>query len=149
MTSSSGGDDDDRGPGGPPPRLPHVLVVEDSPLVSSALRILLEETGRRVTIAASVREAVAALEAASRAGGDAVALMLLDLTLPDGDGTAVLDAARVAGSVPAVTVAMTGHDDEPTRRRCLAAGCAEVLVKPVPSRELLRRVGDWVGAPGA
>ena len=29
-------------------------------------------------------------------------------------------------------VVLTGHDDRETRQRCLAAGCAEVLVKPVP-----------------
>jgi CheY-like chemotaxis protein len=40
---------------------------------------------------------------------------------------------------------MTGHDDPRTRERCLSAGCVEVLVKPVPVRELVRRVGEWVG----
>jgi DNA-binding response OmpR family regulator len=125
----------------------HVLVVEDSPLVSSALRILLEEPGRRVTIAASVAEATAALAAAKAADGAAVALMLLDVTLPDGDGVRVLDAARAAGTVPRVTVAMTGHDDEATRARCLAAGCADVLLKPVPARVLMERVRELLAAP--
>ena len=122
----------------------HVLVVEDSDLVSSALRILLEETGRRVTIAASVRAADEAI-AAARAAGDPIALALLDLTLADGDGLDVLDRARQRGALPGVAVAMTGHDDPATRQRCLAAGCAEVLVKPVPSRVLLARVGEWLG----
>jgi CheY-like chemotaxis protein len=127
-----------------PDSIPHVLVVEDSDLVSSALRILLEETGRRVTIAASVRAADEALASAA-AGGDPFALALLDLTLADGDGLDVLDRARARGAVPRVAVAMTGHDDPHTRARCLAAGCAEVLVKPVPSRVLLARVGEWLG----
>ena len=39
---------------------------------------------------------------------------------------------------------MTGHDDEATRERCLAAGCAAVLLKPVPARELLARADAWL-----
>jgi len=126
------------------PTSPHVLVVEDSALVSSALRILLEETGRRVTVAPSVRAAGEALAAAA-AADDPIALALLDLTLADGDGLSVLESARAAGVAPRVSVAMTGHDDAATRDRCLAAGCADVLIKPVPMRELLARVGEWLG----
>ena len=126
-----------------PASSPHVLVVEDSDLVSSALRILLEETGRRVTIAGSVRAAGEAIAAAA-AAGDEIALLLLDLTLADGDGLDVLDGARRRGTPPRVAVAMTGHDDDGTRARCLAAGCVEVLVKPVPARVFLARVGEWL-----
>lgn len=122
-------------PGGAPPL---VLLVEDSELVTAALRILFEETGRRVRVAPTVAAAVAACEV------EPPALMLLDLTLPDGDGLGVLDAVRARGAAPRVTVAMTGRDDDATRARCLAAGCADVLAKPVPVRELLRRVGDWL-----
>ena len=122
----------------PPASAPLVLLVEDSDLITSALRILFEETGRRVAIAASVAAAVAACRA------EAPALMLLDLTLPDGDGLRVLDAVRGTGAAPRVAVAMTGHDDDATRARCLAAGCADVLHKPVPTRELLARAGQWL-----
>lgn len=117
---------------------PLVLLVEDSDLVTSALRILFEETGRRVAIAGSVAAAVAACTA------EAPALMLLDLTLPDGDGLRVLDAVRGSAAAPRVSVAMTGHDDDATRARCVAAGCADVLHKPVPARELLARAGEWL-----
>ena len=120
------------------PALPLVLLVEDSALVTSALRILFEETGRRVRVAADVADAVRACTE------EQPALMLLDLTLPDGDGLSVLDAVRDTGAAPRVTVAMTGHDDDATRRRCLAAGCADVLLKPVPARELLARADGWL-----
>jgi len=54
--------------------------------------------------------------------------------------------AQLAGSssAPTVTVALTGHDDEQTVLRCRAAGCHDVLLKPVPVRELLRRAGEWL-----
>lgn len=125
-------------PSDPPAPVPLVLLVEDSALVTSALRILFEETGRRVRIAGSVAEAVSACR------DEAPALMLLDLTLPDGDGLSVLDAVRDSAIAPRVTVAMTGHDDEATQERCLSAGCADVLLKPVPIRELLTRVERWL-----
>jgi DNA-binding response OmpR family regulator len=70
--------------------------------------------------------------------------MLLDVSLPDGDGLEVL--AQVAGTAaaPTVTVALTGHDDESIVTRCREAGCRDVLLKPVPVRELLRRASEWL-----
>jgi CheY-like chemotaxis protein len=73
-------------------------------------------------------------------------LILLDLTLADEDGLELLTRLGAAGRTAPRTVAMTGHDDPTTRARCLAAGCLDVLLKPVPARELLRRVDEWIGA---
>ena len=120
--------------------LPHLLLVDDSPLVTEAIGVLFEETGHRVSAAASVREAVSACAA------DSPDLMLLDVTLGAEDGLDVLRALEAAGLARPVTLAMTGHDDPATRARCLAAGCVDVLVKPVPARELLRRVGALLPA---
>jgi DNA-binding response OmpR family regulator len=118
----------------------HVLLVEDSEIAASALRILLEAHGYRVTIAASVADAV-------RAGlADPPALLLLDLTLPDGDGLGVLEALRAGDVTPAATVALTGDDAPATIDRCMRAGCTEVMLKPVPARELVRRLGAIVTA---
>jgi CheY-like chemotaxis protein len=114
--------------------------VEDSALVTDALRLLFEETGHRVSVAASVSAGVLACTDADRPD-----LVLLDLTLPDGDGLQLLTRLHELGATPPRTVAMTGHDDPVTRARCLAAGCAAVLVTPVPARELLRLVHSWVG----
>ena len=117
---------------------PLVLIVDDSPHVTGPLRILFEETGRRVSLAASVAEAV---ESCANERPD---LMLLDVSLPDGDGLQVLAQLAGSSSAPTVTVALTGHDDEQTVLRCRAAGCHDVLLKPVPVRELLRRAGEWL-----
>ena len=120
----------------------HVLVVEDNPLVASAMRILLEDAGHTVSEAASVSAAIGAVEAATSIPDVA----LLDLTLPDGDGLAILSALRDLGREPRITVAVTGHDDPAVRARCLAAGCLDVLLKPVPARELPRLVAAWLNA---
>jgi CheY-like chemotaxis protein len=39
---------------------------------------------------------------------------------------------------------MTGHSDAATRERCIAAGCSDVLLKPVPVNQLLRIVSEAV-----
>lgn len=121
-----------------PPAQPQVLIVEDNALASGALRVLFEQTGHRVKIAATAGEALSAV------ASDAPDLMLLDLTLPDGDGFGVLKKLREQGRVPRVVVALTGHDDPALVRRCQELGCADVLLKPVPTRELLRRASEWL-----
>jgi two-component system KDP operon response regulator KdpE len=113
-----------------------VLVVEDSILISSALRILLEANGFDVAVAGTANDAV---EAASTMPPD---VMLLDLTLPDGDGLSVLHDLKSRNAKPSLTLAMTGHDDDITRARCMAAGCTDVLLKPVPINDLLRIIGE-------
>jgi CheY-like chemotaxis protein len=111
-----------------------ILIVEDSELVTEAFSILFTEAGYDVDSATTVAEAI------ERGTSDAVDLMLLDLSLPDGDGLEVLESLRANGSLPRATLAMTGNNDSQTRRKCLEAGCAEVLVKPVPIGELLRHI---------
>ena len=113
-----------------------VLVVEDSILISSALRILLEANGYDVVVAGTASDAV---EAASRSHPD---VMLLDLTLPDADGLSVLDDLNARNAKPSLTLAMTGHDDDITHARCMAAGCNDILLKPVPVNDLLRIIGE-------
>jgi two-component system KDP operon response regulator KdpE len=119
-----------------------VLIVEDNALVASAMRILLEHAGHTVSEAGSVAAAIGAVQASARTPD----LALLDLTLPDGDGLAVLLALRGIGREPRIAVAVTGRDDPDVRARCLAAGCRDVLLKPVPARELPRLVAQWLDA---
>ena len=112
----------------------NVLVVEDSTLVGDALRILLEDAGYNVLIAETIADAVKTGLATP------IDIMLLDLTLPDGDGLDVLSSLRENVALPRATLAMTGYNDSAIRRACLEAGCADLLVKPVPIAELLRQI---------
>ena len=117
----------------------HVLIVEDNELVTGALRALFEATGRRVTVAHSVADAVRAGE------NDPPDLLLLDLSLPDGDGLEVAKRLAERGVTPRATVALTGRDDDATMKRCYDAGVTAVMLKPVPTRELLDRAAEWLG----
>ena len=69
-------------------------------------------------------------------GGEVPLAMLLDLTLPDGDGLDIVRELLVEENPPTF-VALTGHDTREVADRCMAAGCVSVLVKPVTSKELL------------
>jgi two-component system OmpR family response regulator len=111
-----------------------ILIVEDSYLVAEAFVILFTEAGYDVDTAATVAEAI------ERGTSGAVDLMLLDISLPDGSGLDVLDALRAKNALPRATMAMTGHNDAKSRQKCVEAGCAEVLIKPVPIGELLRHI---------
>ena len=118
---------------------PYILLVEDSTLVSDAMRVLFEETGHRVTVAATAESAIEAAVA------DPPDVMLLDLGLPDADGLTVLEALTARGVAPRRTVALTGDGGDETIRRCRAAGCHEVLLKPVPIAVLLGKIREWKG----
>ncbi len=69
------------------------------------MRVLFEQTGRRVSIAGTVADAI------SVASADRPDLMLIDLTLPDGDGLAILEELQRINRAPRVAVALTGHDE--------------------------------------
>jgi DNA-binding response OmpR family regulator len=120
---------------------PHVLLVDDSALVLDALRLLFEESGYDVSVARSVTEAVDAAMARR------VDVMLLDLTLPDGDGVEALVRLRTQGAEPRVTAALTGREAAEVESRCFAAGCRAVLVKPVPIAKLVAQVREWTSGP--
>jgi CheY-like chemotaxis protein len=105
-----------------------VLVVEDNADAADAMRMLLEGGGHDVRVAGTVAAAIAACNE------NPIDLMLLDVTLPDGDGLEVLARATPA---PHVTLALTGWDEPAVIARCRAAGCHDVLLKPIPARTLL------------
>src|SRR5262249_35083929 len=98
------------------------------------MRILLESADWRVSCAHSIADARASLAA------DAPSVALLDLTLPDGSGLTLVPALRGVGCT---VVALTGDDDPDTKRKCIDAGCADVLLKPVPARELIAKSAAW------
>ncbi len=107
-------------------------------MINGALKLLLESGGFEVTLATTAAEAIA------WDGADPADVMLLDVGLPDADGLTVIAGLTARGLKPEMIFAMTGHAGEEMRARCIAAGCDEVLLKPVPVQELLRIVSEAV-----
>jgi CheY-like chemotaxis protein len=119
--------------------LPHILLVEDSALVIGALRLLLEETGHRVSDASTIAAATRVLHA------DPPDVVLLDLTLGGEDGLSLMSSVNASSALRPVVVALTGHDDPATLERCTSAGCRTVLVKPIRPLELKSQIAGWLG----
>ena len=98
------------------------------------MRILFEHNGYRVSSATNVAEAV------QIGVHDTPEVVLLDLSLHDEDGLEIIARWKECGVRLPRIFALTGHADEAIWARCTAAGCEVVLLKPVPTADLLARV---------
>ena len=115
------------GPGGA-----RVLIVEDEPALLRALRIDLRARGYEVQTATTGRDALAQ---ASRQPPDVV---LLDLGLPDGDGTAVITKLRRWSEAPVIV--LSGRTSAQDKIGALDAGADDYVTKPFAMDELLARL---------
>jgi len=111
-----------------------ILVVEDDVETRGLLRAALQEHGYAVQ---AVGQAADADRAARGGGVDAV---VLDVWLPDGDGTTLCRAWRLAGlSLPILM--LTARTDVAARVDGLDAGADDYLGKPFAMAELRARLG--------
>jgi two-component system response regulator CpxR len=109
---------------------PRVLLVEDDLPSAQALRQLLRLRGCEVVLAGTRAEAVRAVE------GDFDAA-IIDLMLPDGDGTEVVRLLRDQGRSTRIAITTAVSDaDQLHRVKALAPDL--VLSKPIDLRALLR-----------
>lgn len=111
---------------------PLVMVVDDDPDLCRNLWDLLREYGYRVCVAHDGRGA------ANRLRGRDVKVVLIDMRLPDGDGSAVFRAVREA-TPDARTVVITGHPRElgGLVEQVLREGADAVCYKPFDVAALL------------
>lgn len=113
-----------------------VLLVEDNPINALLARALLTREGCAVDHATSGDEALAA----ARVG--TYDLILMDMRMPGLSGEDTARALRRAG-VSAPIVALTANAFEEDRRRCLAAGMDDFLVKPLSPDALRAILTRW------
>jgi two-component system KDP operon response regulator KdpE len=111
---------------------PSVLVIDDEIQMRRMLRISLEAAGYRVWEAESGEQGL--VEAASRKPD----IILLDLSLPDRDGTVVLRRLREWSSVPVVVLSV--REGEADKVKALDAGADDYVTKPFHTDELLARL---------
>jgi two-component system KDP operon response regulator KdpE len=108
-----------------------VLVVDDEPQIRRALRTSLEAHGFDVTTVGTGEEGVLAV--ADRSPD----LVLLDLGLPDMDGTEVIRRLRAFSDVPVIVVSVREMQHE--KVAALDAGADDYVSKPFGMEELLAR----------
>ena len=108
-----------------------VLVIDDEPQIRRALRTSLEAHGYEVATVGTGEEGVVAT-AESRPD-----LVLLDLGLPDMDGTEVIARVRGFSEVPVIILSV--REGQGDKVAALDAGADDYVTKPFAMEELLAR----------
>lgn len=115
-----------------PAHSPLVLIVDDEESIRRFLRVTLENQGYRT------KEAATANEGLIQARTQRPDLILLDLGLPDGDGSHVTRAVRSESRIPIIV--LSAREQEQDKVDALDAGADDYLTKPFSVAELSARI---------
>ncbi len=109
-----------------------VLIIEDDDRIRPLVMRSLDAKGYAVSSAAT------GMQGLSMAVELRPDLVILDLGLPDIDGTQVLSMLRAVSEVPVIVA--SARDDEPSLVSCLDAGADDYVVKPYTTAQLEARI---------
>ena len=116
----------------PPPTKPTLLVIDDEKQIRRLLRMTLEGEGYKVR---DTETGQLGLQEVAHQAPDGI---ILDLGLPDLDGTEVIKRLREWSKVPILVLSVREGEDD--KIAALDAGADDYLTKPFSGRELLARV---------
>lgn len=111
---------------------PTILIVDDDPHIREVVRFALRKAGYAIVEASDGAEALARFDA------DAPDLIVLDILMPEMDGTEVCRRVRATSATPIIF--LSSRDDEIDRIIGLELGGDDYLTKPFSPRELVARV---------
>ena len=119
-----------------------VLVVDDEADTRELLRVVLAQCGAEVTVAATAR---AALEALEQALFD---VLVSDIVMPDEDGYDLIRKVRAlgverGGRIPALALTAYGRIED--RARAISAGYQRHAIKPIEPADLAAAVATLAG----
>lgn len=112
--------------------MPRILLVEDDKSIVNNLREFLKQEGFDVSVAMSQSEAL------DMAAASAYDLLLLDISLPDGNGYAVCTAVKAYSDTPVIFLTASG--DEFSVVTGFDLGADDYIAKPFRPRELISRI---------
>ncbi|HUT50892.1 MAG TPA: response regulator [Alphaproteobacteria bacterium] len=118
-----------------------VLVVDDEPNIVLSLEFLMKRAGLEVRTASDGEGALASVRS------DIPDLILLDISMPNGDGFEVCRKIRnnpAWRDVRIIMLTAKGRDSE--RERGLAAGADDYITKPFSTHDVIDRVQAQIGA---
>jgi FixJ family two-component response regulator len=116
-----------------------IAVVDDDPSVCKALARLLRASDLDADAYGSAQQF---LDSLTTSRPDC---LVLDLQMPEMNGLALQRQLERAG-IRLPVVVITGHDEPGTRARCLAAGAAAYLRKPLDGGMLLAAIDAAIDA---
>ncbi len=118
-----------------------LLLVEDDPQLVRAIAPAFEVSGFEVTVATTGGEAINLVDAGR---WDA---LIVDLGLPDMDGTTVICHLRSRSGTPVIVISAQHSGAEVEAARCAGANC--FFHKPFRTPELLHCVREWISTPNS
>ena len=119
-----------------------VLLVDDEDLLREVLAEQLDEAGYGVLVAANGNEALALL-----AAGEAVDVLVTDLSMPGMDGLAVIRAAQERRpGLPAVLLTGYAGDGAALAVGGAVSGSFSLLRKPIRLHDLIDRIQSLLAA---
>jgi CheY-like chemotaxis protein len=122
---------------------PKIAVVEDNPDNRMLVQALLEDRY-------DISEYETGVEAIQGLGGDIPDLVLLDISLPEMDGTEVLAWIRDQDGLKHIPViALTAHAMAGDRDKYLAAGFNDYVTKPIIDEDVLIEAIERCLSPSA
>ncbi len=117
-----------------------VLVIEDNADNLELITRLLRKGGYAVS------SVMTGMEGYRRALATPPDFIILDIQLPDIEGTEVLALLRSNAATRNITViAMTSYAMTGDRERLLAAGCNGYIEKPINPLRVIQQIGEIVG----
>jgi two-component system alkaline phosphatase synthesis response regulator PhoP len=122
----------------------HVLVADDEPHIGRIIQTKLEQGPFRVTLVYDGGEAMRALEQYPD-----VALVLLDLMMPERTGLEVLATMRGDprwASLPCIILTAAGQDER--YDEAMRLGASDFMTKPFSPKRMFARVMELTGATG-
>lgn len=109
-----------------------ILLVEDDTTIASSIKYYLETEGYQVTVQDTVAGATQMIKVNS------YDLVLLDVTLKDGNGFDVFTSLKEIADIPVIF--LTALDEEINIVHGLEMGADDYITKPFRARELLSRI---------
>lgn len=109
-----------------------ILVIEDEESISNFISTVLNANGYRVIVADTGKEALSLI------ASHCPDLILLDLGLPDMDGSDIIRSIRSWSAVPVIVVSARGLEED--KVDALDLGADDYITKPFGTSELLARI---------
>ena len=112
-----------------------ILIVDDHAILRSGLRLLIDAQPTLNVVG----EAGSGVDAVTQARALQPDLILLDLSMPDGDGLSIIATLRTVAPQARILI-LTMHDDTSHLRQALDAGASGYVLKNAVDQELLMAI---------
>ncbi len=112
----------------------NILLVEDNEAIIMGLKYSLEQENIKVIIAQNV------IETRQKLNQEKIDLVLLDVSLPDGNGFDICKEIKQKQDIPVIF--LTAQDEETSVVFGLDLGADDYITKPFRTRELISRINS-------